>query len=281
MRALKLKSKECSWRVVHVLLQISWLGRCASSLRRWPRVAHQPNNLCQVRGSIFSLLLVWFAGDMKSERPSKDDEQHCRCVVWEEKTVLRSTRRCLLRTLSEKLFPSSSSFLRRRTSTGFASRRFSRWQSENQKDSRLGRVRILISDGNCALLNAQQIKMVSREACVCAMCSRTGQGLHVCMRAYLRKLLGSAARCWPNPCCGTAFVQIFCSLFVNLLCRKPEIKSLGFTCNWLDLVWRLAWTSATCTYFRVADKFTTAKRKAGTLYHAKSFRIPSFRLVVA
>ena len=49
-----------------------------------------PNNLRQVRGSIFSLLLVWFAGDMKSERPSKDDEQHCRCVVWEEKTVLQS-----------------------------------------------------------------------------------------------------------------------------------------------------------------------------------------------
>ena len=27
---------------------------------------------------------------MKSERPSKDDEQHCRCVFWEEKTVLQS-----------------------------------------------------------------------------------------------------------------------------------------------------------------------------------------------
>ena len=113
---------------------------------------------------------------------------------------------------------------------------------------------------------AQQIKMVSREACVCAMCSRTRQGLHVCMRAYLRNLLGSAACCWPNHCCGTAFVQFFCSLFVNLLCRKPEIESLRFTCNWLVLVGRLAWTSATCTYFRVADKFTTAKRKAGTLY---------------
>ena len=51
-----------------------------------------PNNRRQVRGSIkfFSLLLVWFAGDMKSERPSKDDEQHCRCVVREEKTVLQS-----------------------------------------------------------------------------------------------------------------------------------------------------------------------------------------------
>ena len=62
--------------------------------------------------------------------------------------------------------------------------------------------------------------------------------------------------------------NFFCSLFVTLLCRKPEIESLGFTCNWLVLVGRLAWTSArsTCTYFRVADKFTTAKRKAGTLY---------------
>ena len=112
------------------------------------------------------------------------------------------TRRCFLRTRSEKPFPSRPSFLRRRTSTGFASRRFSRWQSENQKDSRLGRVRIIISDGSCTLLNALQIKMVSREACVCAMCSMSkDQGLHVCMRAYLCNLLGSAVRCWPNPCC--------------------------------------------------------------------------------
>ena len=86
------------------------------------------------------------------------------------------------------------------------------------------------------------------------------------MRAYLRNLLGSAVRCWRNPCCGTAFVQFFCSLFVNLLYRKPEIESLRFTCNWLVLVGRLAWTRATCTHFRVADKFTTAKRKAGKLY---------------
>ena len=78
------------------------------------------------------------------------------------------TGRCCLRTKSEKLFPSRPSFLRRRTSTGFASRRFSLWQSENQKDSRLGRVKIIISYGTCAPLTAQQIKMVSREACVCA-----------------------------------------------------------------------------------------------------------------
>ena len=44
-----------------------------------------PNNIRQVCGSFCSSLLVWFAGDMKSERPSKDDEQHCRCVVWEGK----------------------------------------------------------------------------------------------------------------------------------------------------------------------------------------------------
>ena len=33
---------------------------------------------------------MWFAGGMKSERPSKDDEQLCHCVVWEGKTVLQS-----------------------------------------------------------------------------------------------------------------------------------------------------------------------------------------------
>ena len=129
--------------------------------------------------------------------------------------------------------------------------------------------RIIISDGSCTL----QIKMVSRdrEACVCAMCSMSkGQGLHVCMRAYLCNLLGSAVCCWPNPmlhAVATAFLHyFFWSLFVNLLCRKPEIESLGFTSNWLVLVGRLAWTNASCTYFRVADKFTTAKQKAETLY---------------
>ena len=94
-----------------------------------------------------------------------------------------------------------------------------------------------------------------------------------CVRGQAKDCMCACVRtfvtCWEvlhavdqkNHCCGTAFVQFFCSLFVNLLCRKPEIESLG-----LVLVGRLAWTSATCTYFRVADKFTTAKRKAGTLY---------------
>ena len=115
-----------------------------------------PNNLRQVRGSIFSLPLVWFAGDMKSERPSGRTTLSLRSLG--RVNCFAVTRRCFLRTKSENLFPSRPSFLRRRTSTGFASRRFSRWQSENQKDSRLGRVRIIISDGTCALLNAQQIK---------------------------------------------------------------------------------------------------------------------------
>ena len=138
---------------------------------------------------------MWFAGDMKSERPSKDDEQHCRCVVWEEKTVLQSLDVAFCA-------PSQKSSFLRVLHSCEGGRRLALLQG----DSRVGRARIrkilalakreLSSlDGTCALLNAQQIKMVSREACVCAMCSRTGQGLHVCMRAYLRNLLGSAARC--------------------------------------------------------------------------------------
>ena len=110
------------------------LGRCASSLRRWPRVAHQPKqhrNLRQVRGSIFSLLLVWFAGDMKSERPSKDDEQHCRCVIWEEKTVLQSLD------VAFSAPSRKSSFLRVRLSCEGVRR-----LALLQGDSRVGRARI-------------------------------------------------------------------------------------------------------------------------------------------
>ena len=225
-----------------------------------------PNNLRQVRGSIFLFAYCVVCWWHEVWAPFQERRTTLSLRSLGREICFAVTRRYFLRTRSEKPFPSRPSFLRRRTSTGFASRRFSRWQSENQKDSRLGRVRIIISDGTCALLNAEQIKMVSREACVCAMCSRTSQGLHVCMRAYLRNLLGSAARCWPNPCCSTFICSIFCSLFVNLLCRKHEIEPLGFTCNWLVLVGGLARTSASCTYFRVADKFTTAKRKAGTLY---------------
>ena len=133
-----------------------------------------PNNHRQVRGSIFSLLLVWFAGDMKSERPSKDDEQHFRCVVWEEKTVLQS--------LDVAFFAPSrkSSFLHVLLSCE-GERRLALLQG----DSRVGRARIrkilalteweLSSPtGLCALLNAQQIKIVSREACVCAMRADAG-----------------------------------------------------------------------------------------------------------
>ena len=92
MRALKRNVHDvwctCSFK------SAGWLGRCASSSRRWPRVTHQPKFTTFVKfvAAFSSLVLVciWFAGDMKSERPSKDDEQHFRCVVWEEKTVLQS-----------------------------------------------------------------------------------------------------------------------------------------------------------------------------------------------
>ena len=259
--------KECSWRVVHVLQLAGWASWGAA---RHHRNAGHESRIKQTTFVKFvaassSLLLVWFAGDMKSERPSRDDEQHYRCVVWEGENCFAVRHQTLLSPHQVGKALSFHSFIpaRRRTSTGFASRRFSCWQSENQKDSRLGRVRIIISDGTCALLNAQQIKMVSREACVCAMCSRTGQG---CMCACVRTFITS----WEVQCAvdqtPAVALHLFCSLLVNLLCRKPEIESLGFTCNWLVLVGRLAWTSATCTYFRVAEKFTTAKRKAGTLY---------------
>ena len=93
-----------------------------------------PNKLFQVHGSIFSLLLVWFAGDEKSERPSKDDEQHSRCVVWEEKTVLQSLDVAFsARSRKSSFLRVLRFFLRRRTSTGMALL---------QGDSRVGRARI-------------------------------------------------------------------------------------------------------------------------------------------
>ena len=143
-----------------------------------------------------SLLLVWFAGDMKSERPSKDDEQHCRCVVWEEKTVLQSLDVPFSAPGRKSPFLLDLHFCEDGRQLALLQGDSRVGRSENQKDSRLGRMRISISGGSCTLLNALQIKMVSREACVCAMCSmRKGQGLHVCMHAYLCNLLGSAVRC--------------------------------------------------------------------------------------
>ena len=55
------------------------------------RQRHHQSTFVKFVAAFCSLLLVWFAaGDMKSERPSKADEQHCRCVVWEGKIVLKS-----------------------------------------------------------------------------------------------------------------------------------------------------------------------------------------------
>ena len=83
MRALKGMFMTCCARTHALSNQLAGWGAGHES-----RI--NPNNLRQVRGSISSLLLVWFAGDMKSVCPSNDDAQHCRCVVWEGKIVLQS-----------------------------------------------------------------------------------------------------------------------------------------------------------------------------------------------
>ena len=75
---------------MHVLLQISCLAgalRVNIAALATSRASTQTTSGVKFVAAFSSLLLVWFAGDMKSECPSKDDEQHCRCVVWEEKTV--------------------------------------------------------------------------------------------------------------------------------------------------------------------------------------------------
>ena len=244
-----------------------------------------PNNLRQVRGSIFSLPLVWFSGDMKSERPSKDDEQHCRCVVCEEKTVLQSLD------VAFSAPSRKSSFLR-----VLLSCEGGRWLALLQGDSRVGRARIrkilaLAEWELSSLTGLARYWMPNRykwwvvrhafvpcvrgqalaKDCMCA-CVRT----FVTCWEVLRAVDQTETLLWHCIC------SIFCSLFVILLCRKPEIESLeSHVIDCMVLVGRLAWTSATCTYFRVAEKFTTAKRKAGTLYHAKSFGIPSICSVVA
>ena len=78
--------------MVHVLLQISWLAGALRVIIAALATSRAPIQTTFVKfvAAFSSLLLVCFAGDMKSERPSKDDEQHCRCVVWEDKTVLLS-----------------------------------------------------------------------------------------------------------------------------------------------------------------------------------------------
>ena len=158
MRVLKRNVHDvwCTWS----FKSAGCLGRCASSLRHWPRVAPQPKQRPSSSSwQNFPLcFLVWFAGDMKSERPSKDDEQHCRCVVWEEKTVLQSLDVAFTA-------PSRKSPFLRDLHSCEGGRRLALLQGDSRvgrarirKDSRLGRVRIIISDGSCTLLNAQQIK---------------------------------------------------------------------------------------------------------------------------
>ena len=216
------RSKECSWRVRGARAPSNqlavWLWGAA---RHHSGAGHElrinPNNLRQVRGSISvfaSCVVCWwhevwapFQGRRTTLSQRSLGRENCFAV----------TRRCFLRTRSENLFPSRPTFLRRRTSTGFASpRRFSRWQSENQEDSRLGRVRIIISDGTCALLNAQQIKMVSRDACVCAMCCR-GHAKD-CMCACVRTFVTS------RKCCALLTKPLLwhciCSIFLVVVCKS-------------------------------------------------------------
>ena len=137
-----------------------WLGRCASSSRLWPRSHINPVDNLHGRWQHFALcFLCGLLVMVKPERSSKDNEQHCHCVVWEGKTVLQSLDVDFSTPSRKSSFLHFFSFLRRRMSTSFASsRRFSRWQTENQGDSRLGQVRIIIFVRTCALLNAQQIK---------------------------------------------------------------------------------------------------------------------------
>ena len=119
--------------MVHVLLQISWLAgalRVITAALATSRASTLQTTFIKFVAAFCSLLLVWFAGDMKSERASKYDEQHCRCVVWEGKTVLQSLDVAFSALSRKSSFLRVLSFLRRPTSTSFASsRRFSRWQS--------------------------------------------------------------------------------------------------------------------------------------------------------
>ena len=124
--------------MVHVLLQISWLAGALRVIIAALATSHAStqttfNGFVKFVAAFSSLLLVWgeFAGDTKSERPSKDDEQDCRCVVWEEKTVLQS--------LDVAFSPPSrkSSFLRVLHSCEGGRR-----LALLQRDSRVGRARI-------------------------------------------------------------------------------------------------------------------------------------------
>ena len=62
------------------------------------------------------------------------------------------------------------------------------------------------------------------------LCHVVGQAKCACVRTFVT--------CWEvlravdqTPAVALHLFILFCSLFVNLLCRKPEIESPGFTCN--------------------------------------------------
>ena len=132
MRATKEMFMTCGCTCSFKSTGHGWLGLCASSLRRWPRVAHQPkkpSSLWQHFPLCFfsSCVVCWWH---KVWAPFQRTTLSPRCLGRENCFAVTS-RRCFLRTKSVKLFPSRPSFLRRRTPTGFAS-----------GDSRVGRARI-------------------------------------------------------------------------------------------------------------------------------------------
>ena len=143
MRALKRNVHDVCCTCTCSFKPTQWLlGGCASSSRRWPRVAHQPKQPSSSSWQHFPLCFLCGLPLVTWSLSALPRTTNNTVAAWSRKRkCFAVTKRCFLRTKSEKLFPSRPSFLRRRTSTGFASKRFSRLQSENQKDSRLGRVR--------------------------------------------------------------------------------------------------------------------------------------------
>ena len=172
------------------------LGRCTSSLRRWPRVAHQPKQPSSSSWQYFLFACcvvcwwyeVWapFQGrrtTLSLRSLGRETVLHSLDVAFSapsrKSSFLRVLHSCAKADVDWLCFKEILALAEQE------SERFSPWQSENYHLRRDLRATECPTDKNGESWS---------------MCSRTGQGLHVCMRAYLRNLLGSAARCWPNPC---------------------------------------------------------------------------------
>ena len=131
--------------MVHVLLQISWMAgalRVIIAALATSRASTRTTFVNgQVRGGIFLFASCVVAGDMKSERPSKDDEQHCRCVVGKRKLFCSHFTLLSAHQVGKAL--SFASFIPAKADVDWLcfkeilalaereSERFSPWQSEN------------------------------------------------------------------------------------------------------------------------------------------------------